>query len=52
MRRDNRENKVQRFAVIMAAALLTASQANAADLKLLVGGAMTAPFREIGADKR
>ena len=41
---------MHRFALVMTAALLTASQANAAALKLLVGGAMAAPFREVGAE--
>ena len=39
-----------RAILIAAVTLLAASQANAAELTLLVGGSMATPFREIGAD--
>ena len=37
-------------ALIAAAFVLAASCANAADMKLLIGGAMQEPFREVGAE--
>src|SRR5215472_13302630 len=39
-----------RTSFFAAALVFAASQANAADMKLLVGGAMQEPFREVGAE--
>lgn len=41
---------MRNLALIAAAAVVAASQANAAELKLLVGGAMAAPFRDASAE--